>query len=128
MVITIIDMEVVVGMDTAAIMEAIIALAMVAFGDNRALADCFLSYLIVAVKGTMVMVAALIVPAKALVVITMLVGFFVQLKTVFLISMAKVAVIFDRKQRKLSVWVYQIKPCCLAKERPSVLQYLKFIK
>jgi hypothetical protein len=39
MVVTIIAMEMVVGTDTAAIMAAIIALAMVAVMDNRALAD-----------------------------------------------------------------------------------------
>jgi hypothetical protein len=44
---------------------------------------------------TMAIVAAIIVPAKALVVITMLMGFFVQLKLVFLVSMAMVALIFD---------------------------------
>jgi hypothetical protein len=85
-----------VGTDTAAIMAVIIALARMAVMDNKALVDCFLSYLIVAVKGTMAMVADMIALAKAPVVITILVGFFVQLKPVFLVSMEKVAVIFDR--------------------------------
>ena len=73
------------------------------------------------VLGTVVMVAAIFVPARAavLVVITMLVGFFAQLKLVDLAVMAMVAVIsalavgIGNSEIYLYGFNKQIRPSCL---------------